>query len=108
MLDAAGPLVAAMEELTVLEKPDPEVVLSAIQQPLMFLGNVSAHFNLERRSKALSRLNPDLKSLVEDEDFSQAAPYLFGPGFERKAKERSEVVECLPKASSTRCSKPFF
>ena len=44
MLDAAGPLVAAMEELTVLEKPDPEVVLSAIQQPLMFLGNVSAPF----------------------------------------------------------------
>ena len=44
-------------------------------------------------SKALSRLNPDLKSLVEDEDFSQVAPYLFGPGFEKKAKERSKAVE---------------
>ena len=34
VLNDAGPLVAAMEELMVLEKPDPEVV--AIQQALMF------------------------------------------------------------------------
>ena len=54
MLDAAGPLVATIEELMVLEKLDLEVVLSAIQQALVFLGNASAHFNLERRSKALS------------------------------------------------------
>ena len=53
-------------------------------------------------------MNPDLKSLVEDEDFSQAAPYLFGPGFGRKAKERSEAVECSRKASSTLRSKSFF
>ena len=95
VLDAAGSLVAAMEELTVLDKPDPEVVLSAIQQALMFVGNASAHLNLERRSKALSHLNLDLKSLVEDEEFSPAASYLFGPGFEKKAKERLEAVECL-------------
>ena len=69
VLDAAAPLVAVMEELTVFEKPDPEVVLSAIQQLLMFLGNASTHFNLEQRSKALSWLNPDLKLLVDDEDF---------------------------------------
>ena len=92
VLDAAGPLVEAMEELTVPERPDPEVVLWAIQQALVFIGNVLAHFTLKRRSKALSRLNPDLKSLVKDEDFSQAAPFLFGPGFEKKAKERSEAV----------------
>ena len=61
MLETAGPLVAAMKELTVLEKPDLDVVLAAIQQALMFLGNASAHFNL------------------------------FGPGFERKAKEISEA-----------------
>ena len=101
VLDIVGPLM-------ILEKPDLDVVLSAIQQALMFLGNASAHFNMERRSKALSWLNLDLKSRVEDEDFSQAAPYLFGPGFKRKAKERSEAVKCLRKASSTRCSKPFF
>ena len=60
--------------------------MSAIQQALMFLGNASAHFNLERRSKALSRLNPDLKSLVEYEEFLQMAPYLFGPGFKKKGQ----------------------
>ena len=44
VFDAAGPLVAATEELTVLEKPDLEVALSTIQQALMFLGNASALF----------------------------------------------------------------
>ena len=40
----------------------------------------------ERRTKALSRLNLDLKSLVEDEDFSNAAPHLFGAGFEKRQR----------------------
>ena len=38
---------------------------------------------------------------MEDEDFSNAAPHLFGAGFEKKAKERSEAVTCLRKASSS-------
>ena len=62
-------------------------MLSAIQQALVFLGNASAHFNLERRLKALirplRRLNPDLKLLVEDEEFLQMASYLFRPGFKK-------------------------
>ena len=36
-----------------------------------------------------------MKSLVEDEDFSRAAPFLFGSGFEKKAKERTEAEERL-------------
>ena len=87
---------------------DPEVVLSATKQSLIFLGNTLAHFNLEWRSKALSRLNPNLKSLVEDEDFSQVAPYLFGSGFERKAKELLEVVERLRKVSLDLALKAVF
>ena len=38
--------------------------------------------------------------MAEDEDFSQAPPFLFGPGFEKKAKERSEALECLRKAAA--------
>lgn len=77
--------MAVVEELTVLDKLDPDVVVAVIQQALMFLSNTSAHFNLERRSNALSQLNPDLKLLVEVKDFSQVTSYLFGPFIERKA-----------------------
>ena len=41
--------------------------------------------------EALSHLNLDLKSLVEEKDFSKVAPLLFGVG--------SEVVKCLRKAT---------
>jgi hypothetical protein len=82
-LDATGPLVAAMEDLTG-SNPSVERVLIAIQTSLRCLGNASAHFSQERRGKALSKLNPDLKSMLDDEDFSGAPPYLFGPSFEKK------------------------
>lgn len=99
LLDAVGPLVFTMEDLVTKDNPDPEKTLVAIQASLRILGNASAQFSQERRTKALSKLNPDLKTLVDDEDFSDAAPYLFSSGFAKKAKERAEEVECLRKAS---------
>ena len=66
---------------------------------LRILENTSAQFAQERRTRALGRLNPDLKSLIEDEVFSKAGPLLFGTGFEKKAKERSEAVKCLRRAT---------
>lgn len=89
-------------------EPDPDKLLLAIQQALMFIGNTLANFNLERRLKAHSRLNLDLKVASGGRRCLQAAPYLFGPDFETKAKERLETVECLQKVSSTPCSKFFF
>ena len=113
LLDAVGPLASAYNHMTSHENPDPELVQQCIQLALRIMGNTSAQFSQERRSKALARLNPDLKSLVEDEDFSKAAPFLFGSGFEKKAKERSEAVSCLRKAASAPkkeegSSKKFF
>ena len=101
-LDAAGPLVAALEEFE-KEDANAETIAAAIQQSLLLLGNASTQFSVERRAKALAKLNPDLKSMADDKDFSQAPPYLFGPGFEKKAKERTEALECLRKVS-----KPTF
>ena len=116
VLDAAGPLAAAYEELVTKEEPDPDLIQQAVQLALRILGNTSTHFAQERRTRALGRLNPDLKSLVEDEDFSKAGPLLFGAGFEKKAKERSEAVKCLRRAtlapkkgeSSSSSSRKFF
>ena len=100
VLDAAGPLAAAYDALMSEEEPDPDKIAQHIQLSLRILGNTSTQFSHERRVKAISRLNPDLRSLVEDEDFSGAAPFLFGSGFEKKAMERTEAVKCLRKATN--------
>ena len=47
MLDTAGPLVAAFEELG-KDELDPDRVSAAIQQALLFLGNASAHSSLAK------------------------------------------------------------
>lgn len=47
-LDAARPLIVALDELTTKEEPDVGTVTSAIQQGLALLGNASAHFSKER------------------------------------------------------------
>ena len=90
-LDAAGPLVVALEEVTTKDEPNSELIVAALQQSLMLVGNASAHGAGEVESRP--------KSLAEDEDFSQTQPLLFGKGFEKKAKERAEALECLRKAS---------
>ena len=70
------PLIAALEELTISEEPNDNFLVAAMQHSLMMIGNASAQFSKERRIRALEKLNPDLKSLAEDEDLS----YLFGRG----------------------------
>lgn len=49
---------AALEELTSKEQPNDAVIVSAMQQSLMVLGNASAQFSKERRTRALNKLNP--------------------------------------------------
>lgn len=78
-LDAAGPLVAAFEEL-LKEEPDADRTCAAIQQALLFLGSASTHLSHVRRTKILKHLNRDIQSLAKDDDFLKAAPYLFGEG----------------------------
>ena len=99
VLGAAGSLVVVFEELTSQDDLNPDQIVHAIQQSLSFLGNMVAHFSQGRSTRALAHFNPDLKSLLEDVDFSKAI-FLFRPGFEKKAKERSEAVRCLRKATS--------
>ncbi len=46
-------------------------------------------------------LNKDASSLAEDDDlFKEAAPMLFGEGFEQKLKNHVEAVRCLRKSSA--------
>ena len=86
LLDAVGSLAATHNDLVSTNDPDPDRIQQAIQLALRILGNASTKFSQERRSKALVRLNPDLKLLVEDEDFSKLAPFLFVPGLKRRPR----------------------
>ena len=79
----------------------PEAAVANTQAALVFIGNTSQHFAADRRKALLQQLNPKLKSLVEDSDFSEAPPFLFGTDFGKVAKERLDATEVLKKVSTS-------
>ena len=107
MLDTAGPLVAAFEELG-KDELDPDRISAAIQHALLFLGNASARFSHICCTK-IKWFNPKVQSLAKDMNFSQSAPYLFGQGIEQKIKEHVDAVRMLKRTINTEFKpKNFF
>ena len=49
----------------------------------------------------LTQMNPQLKGLMRDNDFKDAAPLLFGDNFGALAKERLEAAAALKKTLGT-------
>ena len=64
----------------------------------MFLGNASQHHAVQCRQAILQQLNPQLKSLIKEDDFKDAPLYLFGEGFASVAKECLEAAAVLKKS----------
>lgn len=66
-MDAVGPLTLLYEQLEREGESSATVDTSksAIQASLSFLGNVAAHFSVERRKALIKYLNKDLKHLAE-------------------------------------------
>ena len=60
LLDAVGPLTH------LLEKELPKEIADTVTQSIRFLGNASANISSERRRRAGSFLNDDLKCLIEE------------------------------------------
>jgi len=58
------------------------------------------HHIIQRRKAILQHLNPQLKGLVKDEDFTTAAPFLFGPDFGEIAKRRLEAAALIQKTQA--------
>ena len=54
------------------------------------------------------QLNPQLKQLVEDVDFKEAPPFLFGENFGKLAKERLEAAAALTKTLGVDKSRQGF
>jgi len=98
-LDAANPLVYVLEKAEELELP--AEVISAVQTSLQLLGNASAQSTIERRKAVLTQMNSQLKTLVRDADFKEAAPLLFGDNFATLAKERLEAAAALKRTLTT-------
>ena len=65
----------------------PEAAVQNTQAALLFVNNASLQFSAERRKMLLQQLNPKLKNLMEDSDFSAAPPMLFGSEFGKMAKK---------------------
>ena len=70
-------------------------IVKVLQTALLFLGNALQHHAVQRRQAILQQLNPQLKSLIKDEDFADAPPYLFGERFASLAKDRLEAALVL-------------
>ena len=73
-----------------------------IQSALMLMGDASQYQASLRRKILLEHLNPKLKSLMSNKDFSKAHPLLLSEDFGEKAKSRLEVAAVLQNATSTK------
>lgn len=94
LLKAASLLAAIMNKYDgskVLEAK----VIQGIRNTLLLLGNVSQQHSLQSRKAILQHINLQLKSLVQDADFAEAPPYLFGTNFGELAKERLEAAALI-------------
>ena len=99
VLDAAGPLTHALEEAQSDDGLTTDVALEAIKAALMLLGNSNARISRLRRQKVLTEFNKSLQPLADkDEEFTNAAPDLFGPEFAKRAKDHLDQVKSLRSA----------
>ena len=72
------------------------------------MGKANYHHSTERRKALLQHLNPLLKQLVEESDFKETPPMLFGEKFGVLAKQRIEAAAVLKKTLVTDKGKRGF
>ena len=68
-----------------------------LQSSLMLMGYASQHQSSMRRKDSLHHLNPQLKRLMNESDFTGVQLYLFGEDFGIKAKEKLDAAAALQK-----------
>ena len=78
-LDAVAPIVMVLERAEKFSLP-PEAI-NMIQTSIQLMGNANYHHSTERRKALLQHLNLLLKQLVEESDFKEVPPMLFGENF---------------------------
>ena len=80
-----------------------------VTDTLQLLENAVSQTSKIRRKRILKTCNPDITNLADKQElFQDAAPNLFGDGFELKMKERAEAVRVLHKGQSRQTQRQFF
>ena len=102
-LEATTPLAALLEKTDNSSFSITDAI-PMIQSALMLMGDASQYQASLRTKTLLQHLNPELKSLMSDKDFSKAHTLLFGEDFGEKAKSQLEAAAVLQKATSTKAS----
>jgi len=115
VLDSVAPLTAIVEADAKGDNITHKQAVNAAKAAIELVGNANAKINHLRRMKIISQMNKALLPLTEDdENFTDAAPSLFGPAFAQRSKELIDQVKAmrshLPshKDSSGGNSKPQF
>ena len=106
MLDVAGPISEALEQLNVTTEDDSEEIEldleklgATLEVAPTFLGNTSTQTSNLRRLKLMEDINKDLVpyTMDQEEHFIAQAPMLFGNQFMKNATEHWEQVKALRK-----------
>ena len=104
MLDAVGPLTHLLEKLNSEEAEiDTDEVGYVVESAITLIGNASSQMSILRRQKILEEYNKDLLSFAQDreEEFTKAAPQLFGVQFPKEAADHLDQVAALRRAKSS-------
>ena len=109
-LDAVGPVTYILEEAVKGQLNKKQWMM---QHRLLYDSSAMPrlHASREWRKNALQSMNTRLLDMAEDDAmYKLAAPFLFGEGFCKKAKERDEKLKCLNMATAkpTQAALPFF
>ena len=95
-MEAVAPLAAFLES-TDDENFTVKEAIPMVQSAIKLLGDATQHHSAIRRKAIMQHLNPQLQTLMKDEDFKGAQPLLFGEHFGEKAKARMEEAAALKK-----------
>ena len=86
MHDPVAPLIHLLHACDDVDTPiSIDEAKEAVVESIQLLGNASVGLSRLRRKRLLKSVNPDIADLAE-EIFEEAAPNLFGSGFEKKMK----------------------
>ena len=98
MLDPAGPLIRVLKAM----KDHPDKLGITIDETkttkadaVRLQGNASEWISRVRRRKLLKVVYPEIQDLTNEDIYCEAAPSLFGIGFESKIKERADCMKLL-------------
>jgi len=95
-MEAVTPLTALLES-TDDETFSIKEAIPMVQAAIQLLGDAAQNHSSQRRKAIMQHLNPQLQTLMKDEDFKGAQPLLFGEGFGEKAKTKIEATAALKK-----------